>query len=100
LHEVICKQSIQFIITSRVVDISVDSGAMFPLSCTRVRAHTGRKTRAHKKTWSAQKMIFQKCFCTYVYTSMCKNIFRKIIFCELHAFLFLLLMIVSITWFY
>jgi len=33
---------------------------MFPLSCARVRAHTGRKTRAHKKTRSAQKLIFPK----------------------------------------
>jgi len=33
---------------------------MFPLSCARVHAHTGRKTRAHKKTWSAQKIICTK----------------------------------------
>jgi len=28
---------------------------MFPLSCARVRTHTGRETSAHKKTWSAQQ---------------------------------------------
>jgi len=37
---------------------------MFPLSCARVRAHTGRETSAHKKT-CARKHSFQKCFCTY-----------------------------------
>jgi len=35
---------------------------MLPLSCARVRAHTGRKMHAHKKTWSAQKIIFPKMF--------------------------------------
>jgi len=35
---------------------------MFSLSCARVRAYTGCKTRAHKKTWSAQKNIFPKMF--------------------------------------
>jgi len=39
---------------------------MFPLSCARVRAHTGRKTSTHKKTWSAQNIIFfEKCLRTY-----------------------------------
>jgi len=37
------------------------STQMFPLSCARVRAHTSRKTSAHKKTWSAQN-IFPKMF--------------------------------------
>jgi len=35
---------------------------MFPLSCACVRAHTGRKTSAHKKTWSAQNIMFQKMY--------------------------------------
>jgi len=38
---------------------------MFPLSCARVHAHTGRETSAHKKTWSAQKISFQKWLCIY-----------------------------------
>src|SRR6218665_186737 len=33
---------------------------MFPLSCTRVRAHTGHETSAHKKTCSAYKMFLPK----------------------------------------
>src|SRR6218665_18421 len=33
---------------------------MLPLSCARERAHTGRKTRAHKKTWSSHKSIFSR----------------------------------------
>jgi len=36
---------------------------MYPLSCVRVCAHTRRETSAHKKTWSAHKCSFQKCFC-------------------------------------
>src|SRR6218665_660782 len=32
------------------------------LSCVRVRADTGRKMSAHKKTWSAQNIIFPKMF--------------------------------------
>jgi len=35
---------------------------MFPLSCARVSSHTGLKTSAHKKTWSAQNIIFPKMF--------------------------------------
>src|SRR6218665_2490811 len=66
---------------------------MFPLSCARVRAHTGRKTRAHKKTWSAQKIIFPEMCCTY--TSMCKNAYGQIIFCAFHILLLLLLMYIS-----
>jgi len=38
---------------------------MFPLTCACVRVHTSRETYAHKKTWSAHKHSFQKCFCTY-----------------------------------
>src|SRR6218665_4124061 len=30
---------------------------MFPLSCARVRAHTGCETSAHKKTWRANKIF-------------------------------------------
>src|SRR6218665_1009497 len=58
---------------------------MFPLSCARVRAHTDRKTRTHKKTRNTQKNIFPKMFCTY--TSMYKNTYGNIIFCALHVFL-------------
>jgi len=39
--------------------------AMFPLSCARVRAHTGSETSAHKKTWGAHKCSLKKCFCTH-----------------------------------
>ena len=42
-----------------------DSLSMFPLSCAHVRAHTGRETSAHKKTWSAHRISFQKWFFTY-----------------------------------
>src|SRR6218665_1208872 len=38
----------------------LDPPSLFPLSCACARAHTGRKTRAHKKTWSAQKIIFYR----------------------------------------
>src|SRR6218665_3053203 len=41
------------------------SNAMFPLSCACVRTHIGREMSAHKKTWSAHKFSFKKCFCTY-----------------------------------
>jgi len=34
-----------------------------------VRAHTGRETSAHKKTWSTHKYSFQKCFAPISYTS-------------------------------
>ena len=69
--------------------------AMFPLSWALVRAHTGRKMRAHKKTRSAQIFFLKKMLCTY--TSMYKNTYRygKITFCELHVFLLLLLMHLS-----
>jgi len=36
---------------------------MFPLSCARARAYTGRETSAHKQTWSAHKISFEKWFC-------------------------------------
>ena len=36
--------------------------AMFPLSCARVRASTGREMSAHKKTWSARKFSFKNVF--------------------------------------
>jgi len=39
--------------------------AMFPLSCARECAHTGRETSAHKKTWSAHKYSLQKWLCTH-----------------------------------
>jgi len=38
---------------------------MFPLSCVRVRAHTGREMSTQKKTWSAHKFSFKKMFSTY-----------------------------------
>jgi len=38
---------------------------MFPLNCARVRAHTKREMNARKRTWTARKCSFQKCFCTY-----------------------------------
>jgi len=43
-----------------------------------VRAHTGRKMRAQKKTWSAQKIIFQKMFLHIGPTRQCaKTFFEK-----------------------
>src|SRR6218665_2631901 len=36
--------------------------AMFPISCARVCAHTGRETSAHKKTRSTQQNSLQKSF--------------------------------------
>jgi len=38
---------------------------MLPLSCAHERVHTGHETSAHKKTLSAHRCSFQKCFCTY-----------------------------------
>jgi len=40
---------------------------MFPLSCAHVCTHTGHKTSAHNKTWSAQKFSLKSVFaqCTY-----------------------------------
>ena len=35
---------------------------LFPLSCARVRAHTGRETRAQKKSWCAQTFPFRNVF--------------------------------------
>src|SRR6218665_2698575 len=37
---------------------------MFPLSC----AQTGYEMSALKKTWSAHKWFFRKCFCTLFFT--------------------------------
>jgi len=34
--------------------------AMFPLSCARACAHTGREMSTHKKTWSAHKFSCKK----------------------------------------
>jgi len=42
---------------------------MFPLSCAHVRAHAGHETSTHKKTWSAHKYSFRKCFSHISYTS-------------------------------
>jgi len=35
---------------------------MFPPTCVRAHAHTGRETRARKKTWSAHLMFPPKMF--------------------------------------
>ena len=38
---------------------------MFPLSCARVRAHTGHEMSAHEKTWSTHKFSYKNGFSTY-----------------------------------
>jgi len=38
---------------------------MFSLSYARALACTGREISAQKKTWSAHKFSFKKCFCTH-----------------------------------
>jgi len=43
---------------------------MFPLSCARVRAHTGHETSASKKTWSAHKCFLKNGFANISYTSL------------------------------
>src|SRR6218665_3279046 len=50
---------------------------MFPLSCARVRAHTGRETSAHKKTRSAQKISFEKSFLHIFYAH--HPIYRRVL---------------------
>src|SRR6218665_2855982 len=42
-----------------------ESSAMFPVRCACVRAHTGRKTSAHKKTWIGQHIFAKKCLLSY-----------------------------------
>jgi len=42
---------------------------LFPLTCARVRMHTGRDTSAQKKTWSTHKCSFQKYLCINVITN-------------------------------
>lgn len=46
----------------RILDIA-HLHPMFPASCVRVR--TGREMSALNKTWSAHKVSFTKCFCSY-----------------------------------
>jgi len=57
---------------------------MFPLSCARVRAHTGRGTSTQKKTWSAQKKTWsaqKKTWSTQKKTWSAQNIFLPKMFC-------------------
>src|SRR6218665_589273 len=49
---------------------------MFPLSCARVPAHTGRETSAHKKTSSAHKCYLQICLLHIFHTRHSK--FRRV----------------------
>ena len=51
---------------------------MFSLSCARVRAHTGRETRAQKKSWSAQKFSFRNVFAHIAETTKTRYFRRKL----------------------
>ena len=42
---------------------------MFPLSCARVRAHTGHEVSARKKTWSTYKFAVKNDFAHVSYMS-------------------------------